>query len=128
MAKATIKSTPKEIFYATIGAGDLAISKARKARAGLDIAQVRKGLPSAKTLRSEAIKARKRAVSKTTKVYVDLVKRGEKAVAAVWGSTLTERAVSQTKTATRQTKSAVASVRKAAVSTVETTKEAVSSL
>jgi hypothetical protein len=128
MAKATIKSTPKGILYATIGAGDLAVEKARKARAGFDIAQVRKGLPDAKALRSEAVKARKRAVSKGTKVYVDLVKRGEKAVATVRGSTLKERAVSQTKTATTQTKSAVASVRKAAASTVEATKEAVSSL
>ncbi len=118
-------NTTKELFYAAVGVGDLAVSKARKAPIALDFSQLRKELPKSWTeVRSGAEKAATVTVSRITGGYQNLVVRGEKTVKSIRNSAPTKRAVQQTKTAKSQSKAATTSVKKAAEATVEATKEA----
>lgn len=78
----------QEILYAVVGAGDLAVAKARNLRTVAD---------------------RK----KSTKLYKDLVKRGQTVSKNVKSAGPTKRALEQTKTARAQIRSATTSVTKA---------------
>lgn len=74
----------KEMFYAVIGAGDLAVEKARDARRIVDPA-----------------------------VYSDLVGRGRDLTGRIAKAAPTKRAADRTRTARSQAKAAATSVRKA---------------
>lgn len=115
-------SATKEILYAAVGFGDLAIERARKAQSTLDIAKLKD--VKFDSVRTQLEKTSSDVVVRTANLYGTLVRRGEKAVASIRDSGPTKRAVAQTKTARSQTKAAVASVRKAATSTVPATKDA----
>lgn len=77
-------SRTKELLYAAIGAGDLAIEKAKGARRVVD--------PS---------------------LYADLVARGRDMTGRIAKAAPTKKAVEQTRTARSQAKAAATSVRKA---------------
>jgi hypothetical protein len=78
----------QEIFYAVVGAGDLAVEKVR----GIS----------------------KLADQKTTrKYYLDFIKRGKALTTSIKNSAPTKRAVAQTKTARTQVKAATTSIGKA---------------
>lgn len=78
----------QEIFYAVVGAGDLAVEKVR----GIS----------------------KLADQKTTrKYYRDFVKRGKSLTTSIKNSATTKRAVAQTKSARTQVKAATTSISKA---------------
>ncbi len=118
-------NTTKELFYAAVGVGDLAVSKVRKAPVTFDLSQMRKELPKSWTeVRSGAEKAATETVGLITNGYQNLVVRGEKTVKSIRSSAPTKRAAQQTKTAKSQSKAAATSVKKAAEATVEATKEA----
>lgn len=78
----------RDVLYAAVGAGELALEKARDARNAVD----RKN---------------------TQKLYKDLVKRGRTLSTRIRNSGPTKRARAQTRTARSQVKSAGTSVRKA---------------
>ncbi|MCA1841040.1 MAG: hypothetical protein ABR507_05000 [Actinomycetota bacterium] len=112
----------KEIFYAAVGASDLAIEKARRAQLAIDLPKL--NAVNLDLVRSQVGKAGVR----TTKAYSRLVERGQKTVSGIKNSAYTKRAIDQTKTARTQTKSAVTSARKAAAVTLDAGKKAASSL
>jgi hypothetical protein len=115
----------RNIFYAAVGASDLAIERARQ----LDLMKVRQNLPQRFAKIQGAVEtAGVRALTDGTNFYKGLVKRGEKTVRGIRNATPVKRAVAQTKTARSQTKAAVTSSRKAASTTVDAVKEAASSL
>ena len=126
----------KNIFYAAIGAGDLAIEKARKASIDLDLASIRNEIPKnvtqlreelpkgVKSLRNEAEQVATKLLKTVNGRYEKLVKRGEKTFSAIRSSTPTKRAVDQAKVARSQTKAAVTSAKKAASEVAEATKSA----
>jgi hypothetical protein len=115
----------RNILYAAVGVGDLAIEKARE----LDPTKVRNNLPKRLVRIQGALEtAGTRALTDGTKLYTGLVKRGEKTVRGIRNATPVKRAVAQTKTARSQTKAAVTSNRKAAATAVDAVKEAASSL
>lgn len=133
----------KELLYAAIGAGELAVDRARKARESFDLAEMRKGLVEIRKdmagFRSELPKRLQKTTAKVSKtgnravgrgftIYQDLVKRGKATVVGIRNSTPTKRAADQTKAARRQTKAAVGSVKKAATEAVEAAREAASNL
>lgn len=117
---ATIKT--KGIIYAAVGVGDLTIEKARRAQGVLDIERLREFRIT--ELRGSIEKVGSSAIDHSTKLYGDLVKRGERTIGSIRNSASTKRAVAQTKTARMQTKAAVTSVRKAAVSSAQATRKA----
>jgi flavin-binding protein dodecin len=131
----------KDIVFAAVGFGDLAVEKARKATGKIvkfNVADYR--LPSLKIdagklrdfkvseLRGQLTDGLTDALDRSVKTYDKLVTRGEKTVQGITNSAPTKRAVAQSKTAKSQTKAAVTSIKKAADSTVEAAKEAVSSI
>lgn len=128
--------TPKRLLYAAIGAGELAIDKARKASESFDLGTIRKDVNGLRSefpkrltgARTRVEKAGNRAVARGSEVYEDLVKRGKKTVLGIRNSGPTKRAVAQTKTARRQTRAAVTSVRKATAETAQAAKEAATHL
>jgi hypothetical protein len=88
----------QEVLYAVVGAGELAVEKARGIR---------------------------KIDRKTTdKVYRDLVKRGRSVSARVRNSGPTKQAIEQTKTARSQVKAAATGVRKAIRADAKAVKEA----
>ncbi len=76
-------NTSKKLFYATVGAGDLALERARKAQERLDLSKL-KELPKSLTL------------DRVSGQYQVLVKRGEKTFKSMRGSapTKTKKATS----------------------------------
>lgn len=115
----------KNIFYAAVGAGDLALEKAR----GLDRNTVRQNTRQRLSeiqgiLESAGVKV----LTDGATLYKGLIQRGEKTLRGVSSSAPYKRAVAQTKTARSQTKAAVTSSRKAAATTVGAVREAASSL
>ena len=108
----------KEIFYAAVGASDLAIEKVRKAQDTID-------LPRLNELNLAEFRSRvQKAGTYYVQAYSDLVARGQKTVKSIKGSAYTKRAIDQTKTARSQTKAAVTSAKKAAATTLEAGKNA----
>jgi hypothetical protein len=90
----------QELFYAVVGAGDLAVEKVR----GLS----------------------KFADQKTTrKYYRDFIKRGKSLTTSIKNSGATKRAVAQTKTARTQVKAATTSLGKAVRLNASATQNAV---
>lgn len=119
----------KNVFYAAIGAGDMALETARKTRDRLDLKGLRKDLPKRVTaLQSDATKTAKRLVKQSNKQYDQLATRGQQVVKSVRSSVKTRRAVDQAKTAKSQTKAAATSTKKAATATVEAAKSATSNI
>lgn len=131
----------KDIVFAAVGFGDLAVEKARKATE--TVAKFRDSdtrfapwkidadkLRSFKVseLKGQITEGLTDAVDRSRKAYDELVTRGEKTVSGIRNSAPTKRAVAQSKTAKSQTKAAVTSIKKAADSSVEAAKEAVSSI
>lgn len=113
-----------KILYAAVGAGDLAIEKARN----LAPANVRRTLPKRLTKVQDRIgDAGTKAVTGTFEMYSSLVNRGEKTVRSIRNAAPTKRAVAQSKNATSQTKAAVTSSQKAASATATAVKEAATS-
>jgi hypothetical protein len=126
----------RKILYAAIGAGELALDTARKARESLRPAEVRQELTRfradlpkrlEKTQRG-VTEAGNEAIGRGLEIYEDLVKRGKNRVLGIRNSAPTKRAAAQTKTARRQAKAAVTSVRKAATETVEAATKAATGL
>lgn len=120
-------SSTKKIFYAALGAGDLAMEKARKAQSMFDFdwAKARSEVPrSISEARTGLEKTATQAVRELRGRYSGLIKRGEKTFKGIKGAVATKRAVAQTKTARTQTKAAATSVRKAADATIESVKQA----
>lgn len=116
----------KQILYAAIGAGDLAVEKARKARA-LDVTKVTSELGAGlKELRGLAEKAGRAAFVETAAGYKRLAKRGRKRMTSTRTSPPAKRAAAQVKSARSQTKTAADSLRKAAAATVEATRDVAS--
>ena len=91
-------ATPTELFYAVVGAGDLAVEKATNLRA-ID---------------------RKRS----EKLYNDFVKRGRSLSKRIGNSAPTKQAIAQTKTARSQVKAAATSVTKAVRANAKATRSA----
>lgn len=129
----------KDIVFAAVGFGDLAVEKARKATE--TIVKFRDSDYRFAPLKIDADKLRNFKVSelkgqitegltdaaeRSLKAYDKLVSRGEKTFSGICNSAPTKRAVAQSKTAKSQTKAAVTSIKKAADSTVEAAKQAVS--
>ena len=108
----------KEIFYAAVGASDLAIEKVRKAQETID-------LPKLNEINLTEFRTRfQRVGTYYVQTYGDLVARGQKTVKSITNSAYTKRAIDQTKTARSQTKAAVTSAKKAAATTLEASKNA----
>ena len=81
-------TTPQEIWYAVVGAGDFVIDKARDARKLADR-------------------------DATTKIYGDFVERGKTLTTRIQNSAPTKQAVEQTRIARSQVKAAATSATKA---------------
>ena len=122
----------KDIVFAAVGFGDLAVEKARKATE--TIVKLRDSDYRFAPLKIDADKLRNFKVSElkgqiteglndamegSLKAYEKLVARGEKTFSGIRDSAPTKRAVAQSKTAKSQTKAAVTSIKKAADSTVD---------
>lgn len=128
--------TTKELLYAAIGAGDLALGRIRKASESLDLRKVSKEMSSLRAdlpkrlsmTRSKISSTGSKAVGRSFDVYQGLVGRGKKAVLGIRESAPTRRTVSQTKSAQQKTKAAVTSVNKAASAAAEAAKQAASNL
>lgn len=119
----------KQILYAAIGAGDFAFERARKARASLDLEYFRLDIPkSLEKAQARAEKVASKALTRTSRTYQDLVKRGEKTVRGVRSAAPTKKAAAQVKTAQSQTKAAVTSTKKAAAQAAEAAKSAAGNL
>jgi hypothetical protein len=88
----------QEVFYATLGAGDFALEKARKAA----------------------------NYGEARKLYEDFVKRGRALTGSVRNAAPTKRAVAQNKAAKTQVKAATTSVAKAVRANTKATKSAAS--
>jgi hypothetical protein len=93
-------ATTQELFYAVVGAGDLAVEKVR----GLGKLTDKKA---------------------TRKYYRDFIKRGKALTTTVKNSAPTKRAVEQTKTARTQVKAATTSIGKAVRLNARATQNAV---
>lgn len=126
----------RKILYAAIGAGDLALDTARKARESVGKADVRKNLKQIRATlpkridktQSRITKAGNDTIGRGLEIYEELVKRGKSRVLGIRNAAPTKRAVAQTKTARRQAKAAVTSVKKAATETVEAASKAATGL
>lgn len=123
----------KSIVYAAIGAGNLALEAARRTRQRLDVQALRglgKDLPKRVTeVQEDARKAAERILTRGTKQYGQLAKRGETVVRSVRSSATTKRTVSQAKTAKSEAKAAATSTKKAGTAaTVEAARNAASKL
>ncbi|MEO7803863.1 MAG: hypothetical protein ABIS18_05525 [Actinomycetota bacterium] len=116
----------KEILYAAVGVGDLAIASAKKAQSFVDLTKLK--TVKLDKVRSQIEKTSADVVVRTANLYGTLVRRGELTVSSIRESAPTKRAVAQTKTARNQTKAAVSSVKKAATKTVEVTKNATTTI
>lgn len=117
----------KDIVFAAVGFGDLAVEKARKATEKIvKVDNLRNFKVS--ELKGQLTDGLTDALDRSVKTYDKLVTRGEKTFSGIRNSAPTKRAVAQSKTAKSQTKAAVTSIKKAADSTVEAAKEAVSSI
>ncbi len=103
---------PMAAMYASIGAGQVALEKARELSG-----RVAESALSARTHREEFRKS-------AFKAYGDLVHRGETLVGEIREAGYTKAAVSQTKTARRQVKAAATSVRKAVDAATEAARTA----
>ena len=90
----------QELFYAVVGAGDLAVEKVR----GISKLTDQKA---------------------TQKYYKDFIKRGKALTTSIKNSTPTKRAVAQTKTARTQVKAATTSITKAVRLNARATQSAV---
>ena len=104
----------REALYATLGAGDLAVEKAKDAAEWIRYYYTPAGFRKFWTTR------RKRA----EKTFAQLSERGRKLATSVRSSAPVKRAGEQTKTAQSQVKAAATSVRKALGANVEATKAA----
>jgi hypothetical protein len=71
-------NTSKKLFYATVGVGDIAVERARKAQEKVDLSKLRE-FPKSLTL------------DRVTGQYQVLVKRGEKTFKAMKSSAPTKR-------------------------------------
>jgi len=107
---------PRTLAFAYVGAGDLAIAKAREV-SGKVIDIVRNP--------REVQDLTGKVSLDVTKVVGDLAARGEKLVGRIRGSAYTKRAMSQSKVARSQIKAATTSVRKAVDSATVAAREAV---
>lgn len=116
----------KQIFYAAVGVGDLAVERAKRVQGALEFPRISSLSPA--DFRDSLEKAGLSAVTLTAQLYDGLVERGERTVKTIRSSAPTKRAVAQGKTAKSQTKAAVTSARKAAKSSVTASKSAVASL
>jgi len=116
----------KQIFYAAVGAGDLAVERARSLQGVLDLPKLTALSPA--EVRGSLERVGVGAVTLTTQLYDGLVERGERTVDSIRKSAPTRRAVAQSKTARSQTKAAVTSVRKAAKSSVSASKNAAAAI
>lgn len=115
----------KNIVFAAVGAGDLALEKARE----IDRNQIRQiSRQRLSNIQGILESAGVKVLTDGATFYKGLVKRGEKTLSGVSNSAPYKRAVAQTKTARSQTKAAVTSSRKAAATTVGAVREAASSL
>lgn len=115
----------KNILFAAVGAGDLALEKVRE----VDRSKIRQISRQRLSEVQEILEsAGAKALTDGATFYKGLVKRGENTLKGVGNSAPYKRAIAQTKTARSQTKAAVTSSRKAAATTVEAVKEAASSV